>query len=200
MSEVLLHDLLERTLEGRLSEADAAELTQLLRSSPAALRSYWECVANHAFIEDVLRESRGRDLALLEHEVKPDPAVSRRRSARWRFSRRRFSRRQRGIALIVASLVCVAAWLGYLSLRPARDDVQVAELQAMSGVVKVRDSGGRLKPASSGARIGRGEAIVVEEDQGSAEVVLDDGSQIHLDADSILSFLAPEDMATSHSQ
>src|SRR4051812_37055654 len=56
--------LLEAHLENRLTPAEAEELRLQLRSSPAVRQQFWEYVEQHALIEDVLSEGRGRDLAL----------------------------------------------------------------------------------------------------------------------------------------
>src|SRR5436190_373592 len=65
-SDDRLLDLLDAHLEGRLTAAEARELSGRLRASAEARRVFWQYAEQHAQIQDVLSETRGLDLALTE--------------------------------------------------------------------------------------------------------------------------------------
>src|SRR4051794_34528182 len=71
-----LLDLLEKDLEGCLSESERQQLLHALRTSPHAQQLYWDHIEQHVLIGAVLSESRGRDLALLEEGEPVEPLSS----------------------------------------------------------------------------------------------------------------------------
>jgi len=185
--------LLEGDLEDRLTEAERAELDALLRDSPQAQARYWDFIEQHVLIQDILAESRGEDLALLEEgpvapaaEVAPGavplPA--------------RFWHRTRAAALLaIAALVGVglALWR-----QPAPQPERAAEaapratVQSLIGEVHVRDASGIMVVAVPGSPLFSGQALRVGEEDSRVDVVLTDGTEVTLSSGSSLRFPAPE--------
>src|SRR6185503_3939512 len=66
MNDSTLLPLLEKYIEGTLDDAGRAELENLLVSSLAARRTFWEYLEQHAFIGELSGEAKGRALARLE--------------------------------------------------------------------------------------------------------------------------------------
>ncbi len=63
MDETKLLDLLERYIENTLSDADRIRLEELITSSPANRRTFWEYMHSHALLFELAAEARGQQLA-----------------------------------------------------------------------------------------------------------------------------------------
>ncbi len=53
-----LHDLIDDYIEGKLSDANAARLSQLLEQSAEARAQYWEAASIHGLLEHVIQGRR----------------------------------------------------------------------------------------------------------------------------------------------
>jgi len=191
MNDDRTFDLIQRFLDGGLSDSETTELRELLASSPSARTQYWECVNQHALIEDVLRESRGSDLAAVECEpvagnestpmiepAAPPPTYS-----------------TTGRAIGVTSVIAILLAFGFFYFNPTRPlpaGKNVATLQSISGKVQIRNSTGGFSQAASGLQITRGDAVVVDPEEGAAGLVLTDGSHVTVDTDSVVLFSRAE--------
>lgn len=199
-----LFELIDGVLEERLSESDRVELSALLRESAAAREIYWEMVQQDVLLQDLVRESAGRDLARMslgERSSDEVLLVAER-------SRQGASGRLSGIiaSLVVMAAVLLAAgvyfgWFG--SSKPREDAVAnavpvdaadktasadaVAEIRSLSGDVRIVGAERAAMKATSGQQFSVGEAVQVGE-ASAAEVVLTDGSRLLLSADSLLRF------------
>jgi hypothetical protein len=167
-----LLDLVDAYVENRLTDADAAELRELLRQSDQARQVFWECIAQHALIDDILSEGRGRDLALAE----AGEAIMGMSPARvkghgpWR-------RRLAAVTALAACLLVVVA----LSLRgPAA--APLATVPALAGDVQRIDASGKAMALQAEAALAAGERLQVGEDESWAEVLFADGTQVALGA------------------
>ena len=65
MNSEKLFSLIADMLDGKLSPEEWNELAEMLRTSAAARKLYWEMVDQDAQLQDLVRESAGRDLASL---------------------------------------------------------------------------------------------------------------------------------------
>ncbi len=196
-----LFELIDGVLEERLSESDRAELSALLRESAAARGIYWEMVQQEVLLQDLVRESAGRDLAQMSlGELSSDKVLL--------VAERSRQGASGGLSGIIASLVVMAAvllaagayfdWFGS-SKPPVANAVPadtagkiasadaVAEIRSLSGDVRIVGAKRAVVKATSGQQFSVGEAVQVGE-ASAAEVVLTDGSRLLLSADSLLRF------------
>ena len=187
MDERLFH-LLDAYQEHRLTDNESNELRDRLRTSAEARQAFWEYFDQDAMIEDVLRESSGHDLALLEsgekEAVMPSTAVaSRSRSRVW-------------ISMIGATLAaCVLIAVGLL-WRPGPDEPRpnsptsepFATVRSVVGNVQIADASGKTIPANVNDTIRSGQVINVGDDESQMEILLADGTQITLSSGSTLRF------------
>jgi ferric-dicitrate binding protein FerR (iron transport regulator) len=192
MTDDRLLALLEAHLEGRLTPVEADDLRAELRASPRARQRYWEYVEQHVLIEDILSESRGRDLALLEggEPVAAERTASGdlpRRGRRWRAGLWSGA----GAALAAGLLLALVVWW-----RPGADPAPipaapaVARVSSLVGQAEVTDLSGETVPAAVGCELYPGQALRVGDDS-RAEVLFADGTQIALNPSATLRFSAP---------
>ncbi len=182
MDERLFH-LLDAYQENSLTDSESNELRDRLRTSEEARQAFWEYFDQAAMIEDVLAESSGRDLALLESSEKeavmPSTAVaSRSRSRVW-------------LSIIGVTLAaCVLLAVGLL-WRPEPNPLAsepVATVRSVAGDVQLSDASGKTSPVNVKDGIRSGQVINVGDDESQAEILLADGTQITLSSGSTLRF------------
>lgn len=183
MSDDRLLSLLEAHLEGRQTPPEREELTSLLRSSAQARRRYWAYVEQHALIEDVLSETRGMDLANAFADApaaRPSPAAPRGR--RWAWA---------GALASLAALLLIAVGLWprrHDDPDPTPEPPAFATVQSLSGDVQLAGV-----PAAVGSPVRVGQTLRVGDDEdGRAEILFADGTQLTLASGSALQFAAPE--------
>lgn len=186
-----LNELVEAYLENRLSEAEAEELRQQLRLSHEARLLFWECMEQHALLEEVLGENRGRDLA--QFDV-PDPlkvpageigceptSPTVKRPTAWL---------PWGSALITlaAGLLLVIGFQRWgqvppleLTLEPA-----VGTVELVAGDIRVCDRTGQSVVATAGLVLRPGQVIASGEEDSLAELHFNDGTQVTLSSGSSL--------------
>jgi len=187
--------LFDAYLENCLTDPQVIELRDLLHTSPEARDAFWEYFEQHALIEDVLGESRGRDLALAEtnHEfvaANPGgntPAVTS-ASSGWRVWA------GLGILAFLAAslLVALGPWW-----HPQADPNEVkvlptlAKVRSFSGDVQVVDSQGKSAALTVNSNISAGQFLHVGDNESQAEVVFPDGTQVVLSAGTNVQFSTP---------
>lgn len=182
MDELRLHDLLEKDLEGRLTESETDELFRELRSSPQARRHYWDVLDQHVLTGAILSENRGRDLANLETDDPAriaEPATTTRRSRTWAFKLTVFA--------AVSCLLLAAGWW----LRPTYP-APLATILAVTGNVEIGDALGRSFTAETGSVLFVGQVLRVGDEESRAELLFTDGTQVALQSGSTLRF-SPSD-------
>jgi len=191
MTHDRLFELFEAFLENRLTPSGADELRAELRSSPLVRQQYWDYVEQHAQIADILSETRGRDLALLEGGVPVAPPTetcvlvgraTKRRVGAWA-----------GLAVAVA--VCLALALGLrmkpeVDLKPtlAQVTVPLGTIDSLAGHVQLTDTAGNTDAIALGQSICDGQSLRVGDEQSRAEVRLSDGTQLILNSNSVIRF------------
>ncbi len=153
--ELLIDSLLDR----ELNEAEQAELQDALRKSPAARQRYWESLMQDRMLRDLLRETRGKDLALVERSAhqKSDTYLFAKPTATARMSK---ALKHPLVYAVVAASVLIAflVWSNSTTTLTA----PLGKLQSLSGQVSIRDANGKLTPAISGAIVRYGQAILVD--------------------------------------
>ncbi len=202
-----LFDLLDAYLENRLTDIEAGELRELLRVSPEARRLYWEYVEQHALLEDVLGEVRGRDLALFDvsdstealviADGPPAPAVpskaGRKRWVRWV-----------GALVTLAATVLLAIWwrsgtpLQSDSIRPpdpVSDNAAVGTVQLVTGDIHVIDPSGASVIATPGLSLRAKQVITAGDEECMTELRLADGTMVTLSSGSSLRLPSPDPLA-----
>jgi len=120
MDESRLLALLERYIEGMLSDAERAELEDLLRASPPARRTFWEYLEQHAGIWELRQEERG-----VEGVGAPmaDPSVPRRKTRRSFRAHQLRRSRYPGMPIAIAASLLLGLLL-ILSLSSSRPSPQ----------------------------------------------------------------------------
>ncbi len=187
MDDRLLH-LLDAYLENRLTDSEAGELRDVLRAAPEVRRTFWEYVEQHALIEDLLGESRGRDLALIEQDGLSTPAADEVLSSSGRRSspgggRRHFPALGWGLAVLAASFLLAAGWLQWLAPgSPTLGEADNAQLVEMAGSAEVITPAGVASPVRVGQQIGAGQSIRTGEDESSAVIEYPDRTRLKLGA------------------
>ncbi|MFN4260266.1 MAG: FecR domain-containing protein [Gemmataceae bacterium] len=196
MEDRLFH-LLDAYLENRLSDAEAEELRDRLRAAPQTRQIFWDYIEQHALIEDILSEARGRDLAMLSGDETFDaspaaapfipgplpsmadlgPGGLKPKSVLAPFTL------WAGLLVAVAAALLIALtwWLDSgrnPHLAPAA--APLATVLSGAGDVRVIDRSGQSVAAGPGASLYAGQALRVGDDESLAEVLLADGTQIAL--------------------
>lgn len=204
MNDRLL-ELIDGMLEERLAESDRAELAALLRESAAAREVYWEMVQQDVLLQDLVRESAGRDLARMSlGENSSDEVllgVDRSRPV----ASGRLSRIIAGLVVMAAVLLAVGVHFDWFGSSMSREEAvanavpadAVAEIRSLSGDVRIVRASEAAVKATSGQQFSVGEAVQVGE-ASAAEVVLTDGSRLLLSADSLLRFEATDESRRLH--
>ncbi|QDU25051.1 fec operon regulator FecR [Anatilimnocola aggregata] len=197
MSDERLHHLIDSLLDGQLAESDQTEFVEELRSSAEARRVYWELIEQDSLLQEVVRESTGRDLARLASD---DLSIARlsQTSPSLRETPSRFKIRYSltaGAVLLSAVIGVVFAgsfwWQNSLPTTPAPSQGSVALLHSLTGDVWLSDPQQRAEKVTSGQQFLAGDKLQVGE-EGEAEVLLADGSRLILGADSVLQFPSAE--------
>lgn len=170
------HQLLQRSFEGRLSDAETAELRELLSQSPEAMDHYLEHCQMEAWLSDPA--FRTEPEAGKVTSLTADPPATQEST---RDSRRSF--RQWG-GWAVAAIVCVAAaglWVAASGRNS--DEAHVARVIRIEGGGQTSE--GRV--LAVGDRLRAGEKLTIE--QGLIEFAFRD-SGVHVVATAPLSFVA----------
>lgn len=187
-----LAELVAAYLENRLSEGEAEELRQQLRLSHEARLLFWDCVEQHALLEEVLGENRGRDLALFEvqdarhvpaDEVAATPAVlpAGRRPRTW-------LPWVSALATLAAGILC-AVWSQPSTPVPPHEgppQPAVGRVELVAGDIRVTDPSGQFVVATAGLVLRPGQIIDTGDDESLAELHLTDGTQVTLSSGSSL--------------
>lgn len=200
MNSEKLFSLIADMLDGKLSPEEWNELAEMLRTSAAARKLYWEMVDQDAQLQDLVRESAGRDLASLavrDSSELPPPRVPDNEDERSAATRHSGIPRRwlwGGVVAAAAIGLClvVAFWLTEIP-EPRRGE-QIATLQSLSGDVWFMKNSRASVKAASGQPFVAGEALRVGS-EGAAQLVFANGSSMSLSADSFLWFVAAEDVA-----
>lgn len=200
MNSEKLFSLIAGMLDGKLSPEEWNELAELLRTSAAARKLYWEMVDQDAQLQDLVRESAGRDLASLaigdSSELPPSrvPANQGERSSATRHGGVPRRGLWGGVVAAAAIGLCLvgALWLTRGPTPPRGE--QIATLHSLSGDVWFMKNSRASVKAASGQPFVAGEALRVGS-EGAAQLVFANGASMSLSADSFLRFLAAEDAA-----
>ncbi len=194
MSDRLL-ELLDAYLENRLDEVEAGELRDQLRVSPEARRLFWEYVEQHALLEDVLGEVRGRDLALFDVSdpleapaiaLVPSAAIASSKPGRWRWFP------WVGVlAALAATVLLVVWWQSGASRQPdaVLDTASVGSVgtvELVAGDIRVIDPSGTSVVAAPGLPLRAGQVIAAGDEQSMTELRLADGTDVTLSSGSSL--------------
>lgn len=202
-----LFDLLNAYLENRLTDIEAGELRELLGVSPEARRLFWEYVEQHALLEDVLSEVRGRDLALFDvsdsteapfiADVPPASAVpseaGRKQWVRWA-----------GALAAVAATVLLAVWWHsgtpphFEPVRPpdpVSDKAAVGTVQLVAGDIHVIDPSGASVMATPGLSLRAGQVVAAGDEECMTEFRLADGTLVTLSSGSSLRLPSPDPLS-----
>lgn len=197
MEERWFH-LFDAYLENRLTGEETAEFRELLRTSPEARGEFWEYFEQHAMIEDVLGENRGRDLALAEINAEfTEPETSRPSPLAPHFAplASRLSLGFGIVTILAASLlIALGSWWHQQEAPTAVTKAPaLAKVRSFSGDVQVVDALGKSAALSANSNISAGQFLHVGDDDSQAEVVFADGTQVVLSAGTNVQFSAPTD-------
>ncbi|MFM7071140.1 MAG: WD40 repeat domain-containing protein [Planctomycetota bacterium] len=200
MNDERLQSLIEGLLDERLSASDQDELAARLRSSAEARRHYLELVEQDALLHDVVRESAGRDLALMAandlsvgqplgqspvgQSSAPAAAIPTSKAALplgiWLTA---------GGVLLALGFFLVGTFFQKPKLPPesATTGEPTATLNSLVGEVWRTDARRKSVQAASAQAFYAGDRLHVGE-ASAAEVTLVDGTRVVLSADSVLHF------------
>ncbi len=190
MSDERLQHLIDSLLDGQLAEADQTELVDKLRSSAKARHAYWELIEQDSLLQDVVRESAGRDLARLASDDLSIAGLSRtspsRRETPTTFNIR-YSLTAGAILLLAVIGIGSFWWPKSLPTTSVPAKESVASLHSLTGEVWLASTQQGGAKVTSGQQFFAGDKLQVGE-EGEAEVLLADGSRLILGADSVLQF------------
>lgn len=193
MSDERLLHLIDHLLDLQLAESDRAELVEILRGSAEARNVYWERIEQDTVLQEVVRESAGRDLARLASDELSIAGFSRPSLAHKEAPGRVNFGYWLAAGAILLSAVIGMAFAGFLgrpdslrmSFAPSREPV--ASLRSLTGDVWLTDAGQQSVNAASVQAFHSGDQLRVGEES-AAEVTLTDGTRVVLSADSVLHF------------
>lgn len=188
MTSERFQELLNQLLDEGLEPSEQKELQTELRAKPAARQQYWLAVMQDRMLHDLLQESRGQELAELESGqdrlAVTSPLTITKQLPGWRSA----SNRGRMLVGVLAAslLVMLTVW----KWPQVRLEESIGKLQAVSGNVSIRQANGDEFPAAPGALLRYGQSIIVDAEDSSAEILLDDGSRLAIDAATVLTMPA----------
>lgn len=186
--------LFDAYLENRLTAEQTDELRNLLRTSSPARERFWEYFEQHAMINDVLGENRGRDLALAEtnHEFAEPASLSSTTPSQSSFSWRVWT----GVGTVLVLAAVFAIVLGGWNRQPApavdSNAAPLAKIRSLTGDVQMIDSKGKSSPMAPNSTISAGQVLHVGDDESQAEVVFPDGTQVVLSPGTNVEFSAAD--------
>lgn len=190
-----LHNLINGLLDDQLSDSEQAELIAMLRTSAAARRVYWELVQQDSLLQDVVRESAGRDLArLAADDLAMDQSSATPLVRAKTPSASGMNHRFAITAILLASVIGIVLggsllWSKYLPTKTISPGEAFASLRSLAGEVRLTDAHQHSVTVASGHQFFTGDTLHVGDD-GEAEVILTDGSRLVLRADSVLNIPA----------
>lgn len=192
-----LFKLLDAYLENRLTDPEAGELRERLRADPAARQAFWETVEQHVLIEDILSETRGRDLVLLDAGLGAEQGADRpgEPTSTASFLSRLHRRRWTGaLTPLAAGLLLTLGlwWRTGGSPPPSSDPTALATVHGLAGEVYVADSSGTTVAATPGLHLFQGQVLQVGDEGAGVEVLFTDGTQVTLGPGSRIRLLPPE--------